>query len=109
MIVTAIFKAKPGKETELRNELHGGASASWNESGVRGYHVHELIDQPGTFMNVEVYENEAAFQSHLETAHVKSFIGKLDDLLAEPLDCVSGQGVVWRREFEGCSVVIRIP
>ena len=93
MIVTAIFKARPGKETELRNELHGGASASWNEAGVRGYHVHELIDQPGTFMNIEVYENEAAFQSHLETAHVKSFIGKLDDLLAEPLTVYRGKAL----------------
>ena len=67
MIVTAIFKAKPGKESELREELHGGASASWNEVGVRGYHVHELIDQPGTFMNIEVYKDEAAFQSSTET------------------------------------------
>ena len=93
MIVTAIFKAKPGKESELREELHGGASASWDEVGVRGYHVHELIDQPGTFMNIEVYKDEAAFQSHLETPHVKSFLGKLDDLLAEPLTVDQGKAL----------------
>ena len=93
MIVTAIFKAKPGKESELRNELHGGASASWNEAGVRGYHVHELIDQPGTFMNIEVYKDAAAFASHLETSHVKSFLGKLDDLLSEPLTVYQGNAL----------------
>ena len=93
MIVTAIFKAKPGKESELLAELHSGATESWKEDGVQGYYVHKLIDQPSTFMNIEVYENEAAFQSHLETAHVKSFIGKLDDLLSEPLTVYQGKAL----------------
>lgn len=93
MIVTAVFKAKPGKAAELRNALHTGASASWDESGVRGYSVHELIDQPGTFMNIEVYLDEAAFKLHLETTHVKSFLGKLDDLLAEPLTVYQGNAL----------------
>ena len=93
MIVTAIFKAKQGKEEELRNELHAGASASWAEAGVRGYNVHELIDQPGTFMNIEVYADEAAFKAHLETPHVKSFLGKLDDLLSEPLTVYQGKAL----------------
>lgn len=85
MIVTAIFEAKPGKAAELRAQLHAGAVESWKESGVRAYTVHELIDKPGTFMNIEVYGSEADFESHLETAHVKSFIGMLDELLAKPL------------------------
>ena len=93
MIVTAIFEAKAGKADELRKQLHNGASASWQESGVKSYAVHELIDRPGVFMNIEVYENEAAFQSHLETAHVKSFIGKLDDLLSEPLTVYQGKAL----------------
>jgi len=74
MIVTAIFEAKAGKADELRKQLHNGASASWQESGVKSYAVHELIDRPGVFMNIEVYENEAAFKSHLETAHVKGIL-----------------------------------
>jgi quinol monooxygenase YgiN len=90
MIVTAIFKAKPGKAVELHAELHAGAAESWKEDGVRGYYVHELIDQPGSFMNIEVYKDAAAFASHLETDHVKSFLGKLDELLAEPLTVYQG-------------------
>lgn len=93
MIVTAIFKAKQGKETELRSELHTGARASWNEVGVRGYSVHELMDQPGTFMNIEIYADESAFQAHLDTPHVKSFIAKLDDLLSEPLTVYQGKAL----------------
>lgn len=90
MIVTAIFRAKTGKETELYDELHSGAIASWQEVGVRGYFVHKLNDQPGVFMNIEVYADEEAFKTHLETSHVTSFLKKLEDLLAEPLTVFQG-------------------
>ena len=93
MIVTAIFEAKAGNADELRKQLHSGASQSWKESGVKSYAVHELIDRPGVFMNIEVYENEAAFKSHLETAHVKAFLGMLDDLLANPLTVYQGSAL----------------
>jgi quinol monooxygenase YgiN len=90
MIVTAIFEAKAGKVDELRKQLHKGASESWKEPGVKSYAVHELIDRPGVFMNIEVYADEAAFKSHLETPHVKAFLGMLDDLLANPLTVYQG-------------------
>ena len=93
MIVTAIFEAKAGKVDELRKQLQAGASASWQEAGVKTYAVHEVIDKPGTFMNIEVYENEAAFASHLETPHVKAFLGMLDDLLANPLTVYQGKAI----------------
>jgi quinol monooxygenase YgiN len=90
MIVTAIFEAKAGKVDELRKQLHNGASESWKEPGVKSYAVHELIDRPGVFMNIEVYADQAAFKSHLETPHVKAFLGMLDDLLANPLTVYQG-------------------
>jgi quinol monooxygenase YgiN len=91
MIVTAIFEAKPGKVDELRKQLHSGAAESWKEPGVNSYAVHELIDRPGVFMNIEVYADEAAFKAHLETPHVKAFLGMLDDLLANPLTVYQGK------------------
>lgn len=93
MIVTAIFEAQPGKADELRKQLHNGASESWKEPGVKSYAVHELIDRPGVFMNIEVYADEAAFKSHLETPHVKAFLGMLDDLLANPLTVYQGRAL----------------
>ena len=90
MVVTAIFEAKNGKIDELRKQLHNGASASWQEPGVKSYAVHELLDRPGVFMNIEVYESKEAFQAHLETNHVKSFLAMLDDLLENPLTVYQG-------------------
>ena len=93
MIVTAIFESKNGKAEELRNQLHNGASESWKEAGVLSYAVHELKDRPGVFMNIEVYKNEEAFASHLETPHVKAFLGMLDELLANPLTVYQGRAL----------------
>lgn len=93
MIVTAIFEAKPGKENELLSELHNGAFESWKEPGVISYAVHQLMDRHGVFMNIEVYQDEAAFKAHLETPHVKAFIGMLDDLLANPLQVFQGNAL----------------
>lgn len=47
-------------------------------------------------MNIEVYADDAAFQAHLETPHVKAFLGMLDDLLANPLTVYQG-----RAQFAG--------
>ena len=44
-------------------------------------------------MNIEVYQDEAAFKAHLETPHVKAFIGMLDDLLANPLQVFQGNAL----------------
>ena len=93
MVVTAIFRTKPGKEVEFRKQLHVGASESWNELGVRAYAVHEVIDQPGTFMNIEVYESAEAFAQHLATPHVKAFLEILDDFLLEPLTVFQGTSI----------------
>ena len=35
-------------------------------------------------MNIEVYQSEEAFQSHLKTPHVVAFLAKLDELLELP-------------------------
>ena len=44
-------------------------------------------------MNIEVYKNEDAFASHLETPHVKAFLGMLDELLANPLTVYQGRAL----------------
>ncbi len=93
MIITAIFEAKSEKVAELRRLLEEGAKASWKEPGVKYYAVHEVKDKPGTFMNIEVYKDEAAFQSHLETPHVKSLLAVLDDFLANPLTVYQGSAL----------------
>ena len=81
LVVVAIATAQAGKEAELKSRLEGVATASWDEPGVVTYAVHDLRDHPGSFMMVEVYASQAAFDAHLETAHVKALIADLGSLV----------------------------
>ncbi len=90
MILSAIFRAKEGKRVELLSELHAVAIESRKEAGVKFYLVHEIEDQPNSFMNIEVYDSEESFQMHLKTPHVVGILGKLNDLLETPLVAYKG-------------------
>lgn len=90
MILTAVFIAKEGKREALKSELYAGAIESRKEIGITHYLVNEVEGSPNTFMNIEVYASEAAFQEHLTKEHVVSLLSKLDDLLESPLVVYKG-------------------
>ena len=81
LVLVAIARPQKGKESELKTRLEGVARASWEEPGVVTYAVHDLVDTRGGLMLVEVYQNQAAFDSHLETAHVRAFLADAGSLL----------------------------
>jgi quinol monooxygenase YgiN len=90
-IVVAVATAKAGQEAELKSRLEGVATASWNEEGVLTYAVHDVVDQPGQFMMVEVYASDQAFDDHLATDHVKALIADLSDLVDGDLIVYQGK------------------
>lgn len=73
-VVVAVAKAQSGKEEELKSRLEGVARASWDEPGVVSYAVHDVADAPGSYMMVEVYASDQAFDDHLATDHVKALL-----------------------------------
>ena len=81
LVLVAIARPQKGKESEVKTRLEGVARASWEEPGVVTYAVHDLVDTRGGLMLVEVYQNQAAFDSHLETAHVRAFLADAGSLL----------------------------
>ena len=93
LVVVAIATAQAGKEGELKSRLEGVATASWDEPGVVTYAVHDLRDHPGSFMMVEVYASQAAFDAHLETPHVKALIEDLGSLVEGELVVHQGTAV----------------
>ena len=90
MILTAIFTAKTGKRDELAGYLHSGARESRKEPGVKFYLINDVEDSPNSFMNIEVYESEEAFQAHLKEPYVVELLSKLNDLLEVPLVIYKG-------------------
>lgn len=61
--LTAVLKAKPGKEAELEAVLRDqvkGVDAE--EPGACAYTLHRSAEAPGTFFFYEQYEDEAAIK-----------------------------------------------
>jgi len=89
-VVVAKATPKAGAAAQLRSVLENGATASWEEPGVIAYAVHDVKDEPGSLLLVEVYASEDAFQAHLETDHVKHVLSVLPDLLEGELLVLQG-------------------
>lgn len=79
------LKAKPGKESELRNALLNLVPLSRAEAGCINYDLHESLDEPGLFLLYENWTDQAALDLHFSFAHSKEFAANAPNLLAEPL------------------------
>ena len=89
-VVVAVAVAQSGKEDELGSRIRHVAEQSWLEPGVVSYAVHNVADQPGHYMMVEVYASDEAFQDHLDTDHVKQLIADLPHLIDGELTVYQG-------------------
>lgn len=79
-VVVAVLTAATGREEEFAAKLTSMAEASQAEPGVISYSVHQVPDS-ATYVLVEAYRSPEAFDDHLATEHVSSFIGQFDQLL----------------------------
>ena len=81
--VIAKLKVQPGKEAEF--EAAGKemiATVKKSEPGTLVYILHKNTKDPAEFTYYEVYQDQAAFESHGKTEHMRTFGGKIGGLLA---------------------------
>ena len=78
--VIAIFHARPGKEAELRAALIGLLAPTHNEAGCLNYDVHQSVDDPAKFLFHENWTSQAHLDAHLQSAHVKALLPRVDEL-----------------------------
>lgn len=57
------------------------ADESRKEEGIVDYQISEDIEDPRLFRFFEVYEDEGAFNAHMETEHVQEFVAGLSELV----------------------------
>lgn len=74
LVVVVRWTAKPGEETEIVRILRTMIPASRKEPGCNAYEVHQSTEDPRQFLLYEVYEDEAALQSHSESEHFKRHV-----------------------------------
>ncbi len=72
-VVAVRWVAKPGKADEVARALDQLRAASANEPGLLEYRVHRDTDDPNAFFLFEVYEDAAAYDQHLASAHFREW------------------------------------
>ncbi|TKD72452.1 putative quinol monooxygenase [Pseudalkalibacillus hwajinpoensis] len=80
LAVTAILKPKEGHEDDVRKVLQEVLDGSRNEEGCVQYDVHQSIEDT-TFVIYEVWENQGAVESHINSAHYEKYRNDIGDLI----------------------------
>jgi quinol monooxygenase YgiN len=82
--VFALLNAKPGMEETVKQELLALVGPTRTEEGCINYDLHQSLDHNGQFRFYENWTSKELLDRHLQSAHVKRFIAKADQLLSEP-------------------------
>jgi len=82
IVVHATFPIDPDRREDALELTATVAEHSRAEDGVVDYRVAIDADDPNLLRFFEQYEDEAAFEAHLETEHVGELGAALPDLLA---------------------------
>jgi len=81
LTVIAYMRAKPGKESELRDALEALVKPTTEESGYVNYDLHQGAEDPAVFFFYENWESAQALEAHLESPHLQRFAAMMGDLL----------------------------
>lgn len=84
--VLARFVARPGKEDELRAVLTALIPPTRRELGCYQYDLLVEHTDARQFCFVERWDDDAALDEHLQTAHVQSALSKIEGLVEVPPD-----------------------
>jgi quinol monooxygenase YgiN len=78
--VVADVRAKPGKESQLREATTPLVAAVRREPNNLLYFLHEDRDSPGHLIFYEMFASQADFNAHNTTPHVQAWFARLPEL-----------------------------
>jgi quinol monooxygenase YgiN len=85
VVLVPEFRAKSGRESELRGRLVRLAELSRREAGCLEY---TLLEDPSDAASMSIFErgvDRDALDAHDATSYVREFVASFDHLLEEPL------------------------
>ena len=82
LVVIATLPGKPEKREEIASVLSKAAAASRGDAGCLSYAFHVNLEDPDSFVSVEVWEDQASLDAHFTTPHVAELFTLAPDLLA---------------------------
>ena len=84
LTVVAQIKAKPGKETQVRQELLSLVAPSRKDAGCLNYDLHQALDNPALFLFHENWTSKTHLDQHLQQPDLQAVLARLGQLVAEP-------------------------
>ena len=86
LTVLARIRAKAGKEDQVLQEIDALIAPTRAEEGCINYDLHRAQDDPALFCLYENWRSRRDLDDHLATPYLQAFLGKAEELLAEPVD-----------------------
>jgi quinol monooxygenase YgiN len=90
----ARFEARPGKETEFRQELLRMIPPTQAEAGCLGIRIFQSFRQPFVFAIHSEWADEAAFDLHAQLPHTLRFVAAAGELLTHPVEGLRTREIV---------------
>jgi quinol monooxygenase YgiN len=84
LTVVAQIKAKPGKESQVRQELLSLVAPSRKDDGCLNYDLHQALDNPALFLFHENWTSKAHLERHLQKPDLQTVLTRVGQLAAEP-------------------------
>lgn len=86
LTVLARIKAKAGREEDVLREILSLIEPTRSEDGCITYDLHRAQEDRALFCLYENWRSRRDLDEHLATPYLQAFLGKAQDLLAEPVD-----------------------
>jgi quinol monooxygenase YgiN len=84
--VLARFKAKKGKEEELRQAIMACVAPTRAEAGCINYDLHQLADDKGDLILYENWVSKKILEEHLEMPYLVKLKAQAGELCSEPIE-----------------------
>jgi quinol monooxygenase YgiN len=84
LTVVAQIRAKPGKESLVRQQLLSLVAPSRKDAGCLNYDLHQALDNPAHFLFHENWTSKAHLDQHLEKPDLQAVLAKVGQMIAEP-------------------------
>ena len=86
IIVVGSFKARPGKEAEAQEAFETLVAPTHAEDGCILYALNRGFEDPSRLIFIERWASPEEHDAHMESAHIKEILTRVDDLFGENAD-----------------------
>ncbi len=82
IVVSAVMPIQIQEREAFIRAASACADGTRKEAGNISYTVCESVEEPGVFITVEEWEDSEAEEAHMQSGHLKTFIGTIRGYLA---------------------------